>query len=231
VVDELETIEGTGYDRVWFADDCFTLNRRRLSDICKEITQRRIKLKWECLSRVDTVDAQLLDRMKQAGCLRLFYGIESGNDSILRIMGKQASASQARRAVEIAHRSGIKTGAFFIVGYPGETDDTILETVNFASMLPLDYIGFTMPYPIPATPLYETVKKAMIAKEYEEPRGRRLTKHKLLFRSRFSEAKLGFAILKASIQFKLNKKLGAHAYLYIGRSFERLSNFFFRMMR
>jgi anaerobic magnesium-protoporphyrin IX monomethyl ester cyclase len=146
-------------------------------------------------------------------------------------MGKQASASQARRAVEMTHRSGIKAAAFFIVGYPGETNSTILDTVNFASTLPLDYIGFTMPYPIPDTPLYETVKETMIAEEYEEPRGRRLIKHKLLFRSQFSETKLRFAILKASVQFKLNKKLGTHMYKFVCGPFEHLTNLFFRIMR
>ncbi|MFQ5821140.1 MAG: B12-binding domain-containing radical SAM protein [Candidatus Heimdallarchaeota archaeon] len=141
------------YDRIWFVDDCFTLNRKRLIGICNEIIRRGIKIDCECLSRVDTIDKDVAEKMKKAGCICVFYGIEYGNDSVLAHMNKQITIKQARKTVHITKQSGIQVGEFFIVGYPGENNETILDTVKFASSLPLDYISFTLPYPIPGTPL------------------------------------------------------------------------------
>jgi anaerobic magnesium-protoporphyrin IX monomethyl ester cyclase len=88
---------------------------------------------WECLSRVDTMDAKAAKVMKRAGCVRVFFGIESGNDSVLGLMKKHIKIAQAERAVHVAEAAGLKVGAFFIIGYPGESDKTVLDTVRFAS--------------------------------------------------------------------------------------------------
>ena len=155
IVDEVEQIAGMGYDRVWFADDCFTLNNRHLTAVCNELAGRHLDVGWECLSRVDTMNADVAAAMKRSGCIRVFFGIESGNDSVLGIMNKRITTDQAQHAVTTAKAAGLKVGAFFIVGYPGESDKTVLDTIRFASKLPLDYLSFTLPYPIPGTPLYE----------------------------------------------------------------------------
>lgn len=231
IVGEIETVLALGYERVWFADDCFTLNRKRLTDICNEIIRRRIEIDWECLSRVDTVDTELMAKMKKAGCVRVFFGIESGNNSVLALMKKQATTTQAKEAVRAAKLSGVQAGAFFILGYPGETNETILDTIKFASSLPLDYLSFTFPYPIPGTPLHDRVKEKMISDDWEEPKHPRLIEHKLLYHSFFSEAKLQFAILKATIQFTLRKYLGVRIYKVIGEPFELLTDFVFKLLR
>jgi anaerobic magnesium-protoporphyrin IX monomethyl ester cyclase len=224
VADEVEAVRRLGYERVWFADDCFTLDRKRLLSICDELVRRRVSVGWECLSRVDTVDLEVARRMKQAGCVRVFFGIESGNDSILRIMRKQATVKQARDAVDVFKKVGVQTGAFFILGYPGEDDGTVLDTVDFASSLPMDYLSFTFPYPIPGTPLYERVKDRMVCEDWKEPEGFHLVKHKLLFRSQFSETKLKFAVFKGMAQFYARKYLGRRGYSIVGRPFERLTD-------
>jgi anaerobic magnesium-protoporphyrin IX monomethyl ester cyclase len=95
VVDEIEAILPLKYDRVWFADDCFTLDRKRLVGLCDEMVRRHVKIGWECLSRVDTIDSEVASKMKRAGCVRVFFGIESGNDRILALMRKQTTTSQA----------------------------------------------------------------------------------------------------------------------------------------
>jgi anaerobic magnesium-protoporphyrin IX monomethyl ester cyclase len=231
IVDEIEQVQTFGYDRVWFADDCFTLNRKRFIDICDEIIKRRIKIGWECLSRVDTIDGEVAEKMKQAGCVRVFFGIESGNDRVLALMKKQITTKQAKKAVYTTKKAGIQVGAFFIIGYPDENDETVLDTVRFASSLPLDYLSFTLPYPIPGTPLYDRVKDKMTVQDWEEPENLRFTKHKLLYRSTFSETKLKFAILKATIQFNLRKYLGAKGYRLIGVPFEHLTNKTFKLLR
>ena len=150
VIDEIEEVISLGYSRIWFADDCFTLDRNRLLEICDEIIKRGLKIGWGCLSRVDTLDPETVDKMKRAGCLRMFFGIESGNDVVLALMKKQITTAQVRKALSLCKNNEIKAGAFFILAYPGESNKTVLETIKFASSLPLDYLSFTLPYPFPA---------------------------------------------------------------------------------
>lgn len=224
IVDEMEEACALGYDRVWFADDCFTLNRNRLKRICDELIKRDLRVRWECLSRVDTIDREIAEKMEKAGCVRVFFGIESGNDSILAIMNKQITVKQAQQAVSVFKKAGIQIGAFFMLGYPEETDKTVLDTIKFASSLPLDYLSFTLPYPIPGTPLFERLHNQILTDEWEEPKGFQLIKHRLLFNSRLSEAKLKFAIAKGMIQFYIRKYLGNNGYKLAGVPFERLTD-------
>jgi anaerobic magnesium-protoporphyrin IX monomethyl ester cyclase len=231
IVDEVQEIEALGYERVWFADDCFTLNRKHLLDVCSEMVRRKVDVGWECLSRVDTMDTEVARGMKRAGCLRVFFGIESGNDTVLVLMNKHITTSQAKNAVYAAKAAGLKVGAFFIVGYPGENNKTVLDTVRFASGLPLDYLSFTLPYPIPGTPLYERVKDNGVSiDDWEEPKNYHLIRHKLLYASGFSEGKLKFAIGKAHVQFFGRKHLGKVGYSALGKPFERLTDFTFEIM-
>jgi anaerobic magnesium-protoporphyrin IX monomethyl ester cyclase len=232
IVDEVETIVNLSYDRVWFADDCFTLNRTSLMEACNELVKRRLNVGWECLSRVDTMDREIAQQMKRAGCVRVFFGIESGSNSILRIMRKQITVEQARRAVYDAKAAGLQVGAFFIIGYPGENDNSVLDTVRFASGLPLDYISFTLPYPIPGTALFERVKDngGLIVDDWEEPKNWSLIRHKLLYGSSFSEMKLKFAIGKAHLQHYGRRYLGEKAYSQIGEPLEHVTDAVFRRM-
>jgi len=231
IVDEIESVKTLGYERVWFADDCFTLSKKRLLNICKEIIERELHVDWECLSRVDTMDRETANKMKQAGCVRVFFGLESGNDAVLALMKKQATVNQANKAVMTVKSTGIQIGAFFILGYPGENNETVLDTIRFASTLPLDYLSFTMPYPIPGTSLYERVKDEIEYEDLNQPRHLSISEHKLIYRSSFSESKLKFAIFKGMAQHHLRKKLGARGYWLLGKPFEILTDAAFRLLR
>ena len=231
LVDEIEEVISLGYERVWFADDCFTLDKKRLIKVCDEITNRHLKIGWECLSRVDMLDSELVRRMKQAGCLRIFFGIESGNDSILAEMKKNATAKKAEEAVRLCNAENVKVGAFFILGYPGENDETLLNTVKFASSLQLDYLSFTLPYPIPGTPLFERLKGDIIAEEYTEPNQVQFLKQKLLFRSHLSESNLKSAIVKGMTNFYVQKYLGRRVAKLIELPFNLLTDKVYRLLR
>jgi radical SAM superfamily enzyme YgiQ (UPF0313 family) len=233
IVDEVEEIAGLGYDRVWFADDCFTLKPEHVKRVCDLLVGRKVDIGWECLSRVDTLNVEVASEMKRAGCLRVFFGIESGNDDVLGIMNKRITTEQARKAVHAAKQAGLQVGAFFIVGYPGESDKTVLDTVRFASGLPLDYLSFTLPYPIPGTALHERVKDngGVLVDDWEEPKNWGLIRHKLLYGSGFSEKKLKFAIGKAQLQFRSRRLIGNKAYDAVVEPFEGLTDAAFKLMR
>ncbi|MBI2908528.1 MAG: B12-binding domain-containing radical SAM protein [Chloroflexi bacterium] len=228
VVDELEEALALGYERISFADDVFTMNRDRVLRICEEIGRRGLRFRWECLGRVDSLDAPTAIRMKQAGCTRIYFGIESANEQVLKQMNKRITSQQARVAVEIAHQAGLEVGAFFILCYPGDTDDTVLETLRFATSLPLDYVGLSMPYPLPGTALLERVKDRM-NRDWRPDRNL-ITDQALIFDADFSRPKIWFGILKGHAQFRILKRLGKLAPLFLA-PFEKLTDAVFRIMR
>ena len=228
VVDEVEQALALGYDRISFADDVFTLNARRVLEICDEIRRRGLLFAWECLGRVDTFDAATARAMKRAGCFRIFFGIESGNDRILALMSKQITTAQAAAAVAAAHDAGLEVGAFFIVCYPGESDDTVLDTLRFATCLPLDYLGLTMPYPLPGTALFDRVGDR-VTRQWR-PRESPLFNHVLTFAGDFSALKMRFAILKGRTQFALRRRLGERAPL-TRKAFAEATDAVFRLLR
>lgn len=228
VVDEVEEALSFGYDRIHFADDVFTLNKERVSGIYKEIKERGLDFNWECLGRVDSIHTKLVVTMKEAGCDRIFFGIESGSDRVLKMMNKKITVDDAGKAVYSARAAGLRTGAFFILCYPGETDKTVLDTLRFATSLPLDYLSFTAPYPLPGTALYERIKHR-IRKDWIAPAGI-ISDHVLIFDAEFSEVKMKFAILKGQVQFGMRKKLGKYASFAV-HPFEALTDGIFRLMK
>lgn len=228
VVDEIEDALKLGYDRIAFADDLFTLNRRRVIAICTEIRRRGLVFKWECLGRVDAIDYDLAVEMKAAGCAKIFFGIESGNDEMLIQMRKKITVQQARQAVEAAHRAGLGVGAFFILCYPGDTDDTVLETLRFAASLPLDYLGLSMPYPLPGTALYERIKQ-QITRSWKQDESL-LWSHVLIYSAEFSERKMWLAILKGHAEFEIKRRLGNAAPMIL-KPFQKITEALFRRMK
>jgi anaerobic magnesium-protoporphyrin IX monomethyl ester cyclase len=228
VIDEIESALALGYDRISFADDVFTMKRDRVVKICEEIKRRGLQFNWECLGRVDALDAPTARAMKDAGCSRIFFGIESGDDRILELMNKKITTAQARTAVEAAHEAGIQVGAFFILCYPGDTNDSVLETLHFSTLLPLDYLGLSMPYPLPGTDLYKRTGDRINRSWHpdESPFG----SHVLIYKGDFSATKMWFAILKGQAQFEIRKRMGkvAPGLLPI---FEKVSDAVFRLLK
>jgi anaerobic magnesium-protoporphyrin IX monomethyl ester cyclase len=206
VVDEIEQALAVGYDRISFADDVFTLRRNRVLEVCAEIKGRGLQFNWECLARVDSLDDATYLEMYQAGCRRVYFGIESGDDTVLKLMNKKITADEARHAVMAAHQAGLEVGAFFILFYPGETNQSVLNTLRFATSLPFDYLGLTMPYPLPGTALYERVK-GQIKREWR-PGESVFGSHVLIYNADFSEAKMWFGIIKGRAQFEIKRRFG-----------------------
>ena len=200
VVAEMREIAELGYDHVWMSDDIFTLNYQRTFQLAQAIEAARLPLSWECLSRVTHVDGALFEQMRRAGCKRVFFGIESGDENVLREMKKGITPDQARAAVEACVGAGVKAAGFFMVGYLGETTDSLVRSINFSSSLLLDYVSYTIAYPLPGTGFYQRVRERRKQGEWHKVRHNRL-----LFNTDFSELKLRLAILKGAVQHRLNR--------------------------
>lgn len=145
-------VNSRGVREIAFVDDTFTIRPQRIRDLFAILDEKRISFPWTCMSRIDTVDEDLLRFMRDHGCWHISFGIESGNEEILRRIKKRISLAQARQVLPWCAKLGIRTKGFFIVGHPGETEETIDETIRCALDLPLDDVVATLNTPIPGSP-------------------------------------------------------------------------------
>jgi len=156
VVNEMEhLVQHYGVDDIYFDDDTMTIDRERLLRICRLIQERDLKVHWISMGRVDTVDEELLTEMRKAGCDNLYLGVESGSEEMLKRLKKGIGLDQVEKAFQMARKAGIKTQAFFMLGGPGETHETLKETIDFAVRLDPDNAQFAAAVPYPGTEMYE----------------------------------------------------------------------------
>lgn len=160
VIDEMEMLHNKyGESQFTFYDDAFTVNRQHVLAMCEDIKARKLNVTWDCETRVDMVDKELLTAMRNAGCITVWFGVESGSEKILCQMNKKINLDETRSAFKITQKAGLMTIASAIIGFPGETEETAWETINFVTSLNPDDIGFYVATPYPGTPMYERVVK------------------------------------------------------------------------
>lgn len=153
VVDEIEQLINSGANIIAFDDDNFTTSKAHVSSICDEILSRGIRIKWIAHARVDNLNFELLEKMKNAGCTLLRFGIESGSERILKILNKTDDADnwvrKSKEVFKIAKKLGIDTVALFIIGNPSESREEIGESIALAKDLDPDIlqVSFFTPYP------------------------------------------------------------------------------------
>jgi len=165
IIQEIKECLALGIKEIVFFDDIFTMNRKRVLDICERIIKEEIKFRWSIRARVDTVDAEILGKLKKAGCERISFGVESGAQKVLDKLRKGITLEQARQAFKLCKDTGVSTLADFMIGSPGENVDDIERTIDFALELDPDYVQFTITTPYPATELYRVGLESGILKE------------------------------------------------------------------
>ena len=165
VVDEFKYLQGLGYGCVYFVDDHFLLQPKRIEAICKGINDKGITIQWGCEGRVDSAAQHLFPAMAKAHCRTLMFGIESGSQKILDRLKKEQTLAQVETAVRDAKRAGIEiVHGFFTVGNPDETIEDMNATFDLAAKLPLDTYGFNRLCVYRGTPLWqEYVKRRLVS--------------------------------------------------------------------
>jgi anaerobic magnesium-protoporphyrin IX monomethyl ester cyclase len=161
VVDELEYLAGLGFTQVNLADDLFTAKKSHCFAICDDILARGLRVKWSCFARVDTVSPDLLRKLKEAGCTAVAFGIETGNEEILKTIHKKITLPQVVEAIDMCCDAGVLPHASFILGLPGETPETVAESVRFVKMLEGRgaACGFHLLAPFPGTAVRDECEK------------------------------------------------------------------------
>ena len=165
VVDELKYLEEHGYGAVYFVDDHFLLQPKRIEAICHGVTSAGLSIQWGIEGRVDSVAQHLFPAMAKAHCRTVMFGIESGSQKILDRLKKEQTLAEVTTAVTNAKKAGIEiVHGFFTVGNPDETVEDMRATFNFASKLPLDTFGFNRLCVYRGTPLWqEYVKRGLVS--------------------------------------------------------------------
>ncbi len=154
IMKELRLLKSLGINYVQFYADLFTLSRDQVVGLCKMMIDEKIDMHWMSNSRVDYVDEEMLQLMAKAGCWMISWGIESGSYEILKRAHKGADPAKAARALTWARQAGIRNWGYFIIGLPGETEETIRQTIAFSKKLPLDIALFHIAAPYPGTPFF-----------------------------------------------------------------------------
>jgi len=158
IIEEIRLLQGRyGIGDILFVDDIFTLNQKRAERICDLIIESGLNISWRCQTRADCLNIDLLHKMKASNCIDISMGIESGNEQILAATGKKITKEKIREAFRLIKEIGISTSSSFIIGLPGDTVETVKQTIEFAKELNPNYAIFYAAIPYPGTELARQV--------------------------------------------------------------------------
>lgn len=176
LLEEIRYLKNLGVDDLFFIDDLFTASPKRVDDFCQALIKENIKIKFKISARVNNVDKDMLYLLKQAGCYRIHYGIESATQRILDILNKKITLKQVEDAVKWTKEARISVFAYFMIGCPGEEEEDILRTIDYAIRLNVDYAHFSIATLYPETQMYRlALNKGLIKQDVwrefaQEPR-------------------------------------------------------------
>ena len=154
VVDEMEVCEAAGIKEIKIYDDTFTIRQDRVHEICDMIIERGLTVKWDIRAHVNTIDRDLLKHMAEANCNQIHYGVEAGNDRMLKVIKKNSTVQRITDAFRMTREEGMKTLAYFIIGQQTETLSDIDDSIALAKNLSPDFVLFSIFIPLPGTDTY-----------------------------------------------------------------------------
>jgi anaerobic magnesium-protoporphyrin IX monomethyl ester cyclase len=157
LIEEIRMLVDLGVNNVHMYADLFTVNRDQVMGLCEQLIEQKVQIRWTCNSRVDFVDREMLQAMARSGCHFIAWGIESSSAAILAHARKGVDPERARQSLLWSREAGIRNWGYFIIGLPGETVDTIKDTIAYAKRLPLDIALFHVAAPYPGTPFFDEV--------------------------------------------------------------------------
>lgn len=160
VVEEMLHIQNTYQpDSLWFVDDVFTVSHKWMEEFADLVEQHNVQLPFECITRADRLNEHVLALLQRSGCFRVWIGAESGSQKIIDAMDRRVDVEQVREMIRLAKKYNIETGTFIMLGYPGEDEKDIEETIHHLKSSNPDYFTITVAYPIKGTELYAEVEE------------------------------------------------------------------------
>jgi radical SAM superfamily enzyme YgiQ (UPF0313 family) len=163
VLDELQDLQSNyNFDTIWFVDDVFTISHKWLEQFRREVENRKLQVRYECITRADRLNETVIQDLKASGCFRVWIGAESGSQKILDAMDRRVDAEKVQEMIQMAKKAGLETGTFIMVGYPGETESDLEQTIKHLKKADPDHYTLTLAYPITGTELFKETENIFL---------------------------------------------------------------------
>jgi len=177
-------------DQIWFTDDVFTINRKWMREFNNLLTQYKVLIPYECISRSDCLDDEILDLLKSSGCKKIWIGAESGSQKVIDLMDRRINIANTIAIINQSREKGIPTGTFIMLGYPGETKSDIIKTAKYLKKASPDELTIGLAYPISGTKLFEQVEN-----DFSQPYNwETTTEREIVFKRTYSQRFYRFAL-------------------------------------
>jgi radical SAM superfamily enzyme YgiQ (UPF0313 family) len=190
-------------DSIWFVDDVFSVSHKWIEQFHKEVIKQDAIIPFECITRAERLDDHILQLLKEAGCYRIWIGAESGSQKIIDAMDRRVDVNVVKEAIQKTNALGMETGTFIMVGYPGENEQDILETINYLKAADPTHFTITIAYPIKGTSLYNEIENKITIK----PNWETSTDRDIDFNRTFSRKFYDFAVRRIVNEVNYNKEL------------------------
>jgi radical SAM superfamily enzyme YgiQ (UPF0313 family) len=151
-------------DSLWFVDDVFTISHKWLTAFRDELKKQNLIIPYECITRADRLSEEVILMLKETGCFRVWIGAESGSQKVIDLMDRRVDVNQVRDMIKLTRKHGIEAGTFIMLGYPGETEEDIEETIHHLKESNPDHFTITVAYPIKGTELYQEIEAVQTTK-------------------------------------------------------------------
>jgi radical SAM superfamily enzyme YgiQ (UPF0313 family) len=179
-------------DAIWFVDDVFTVSHKWLTAFHEEVVKQDAVIPFECITRAERLNDEILRLLKEAGCFRIWIGAESGSQEIIDAMDRRVDVNQVKKIIQDTNEMGIETGTFIMLGYPGETQKNIDETIQYLKEAKPTHYTITVAYPIKGTSLYNEIEDKIT----EQPNWETSTDREIDFKRTYSRKYYKYAVSK-----------------------------------
>ena len=179
-------------DAIWFVDDVFTISHKWLTAFHEEVVKQKAQIRFECITRAERLNDEILRLLKEAGCFRIWIGAESGSQKIIDLMDRRVDVNHVKKVIQDTNAMGMETGTFIMLGYPGETEDDITETIHYLKEANPTHYTITVAYPIKGTSLYNEIEDKII----EQPNWETSTDRQIEFKRTYSRKYYNYAVKK-----------------------------------
>ena len=189
-------------DAIWFVDDVFTISHKWLTAFHEEVVKQNAQIRFECITRAERLNDEILRLLKEAGCFRIWIGAESGSQKIIDAMDRRVDVNHVKKMIQNTNAIGIETGTFIMLGYPGETETDIYETIDYLKEANPTHYTITVAYPIKGTSLYNEIENDITV----HPNWETSTDRQIDFKRNYSRKYYNYAVSKVVNEVEFSRK-------------------------
>ena len=190
-------------DAIWFVDDVFTISHKWLTAFHEEVVKQKAQIRFECITRAERLNDEILRLLKEAGCFRIWIGAESGSQEIIDAMDRRVDVNHVKKIIQDTNAMGIETGTFIMLGYPGETEKNIDETIQYLKEARPTHYTITVAYPIKGTSLYNEIEDKIT----EKPNWENSTDREIDFKRTYSRKYYKYAVSKVVNEVEFDREI------------------------